>query len=184
MEQESGHDFHDGSLNAGKAPDKQKSCGGLNTYGRARCGTVTRTLVLNGARSSIVRAPLRRGIQRAFARQKARLIESQAITMAGEFHQPLIRLRAVTGLRAVIEGFAARNAPRRVAEGGDKRELLEGFVRLERAAINGDAAATIAADRALHLTIVRTANIDLLQRVWETVANVMEWFRVNNTLNL
>ena len=104
--------------------------------------------------------------------------------MATEFGRPLTQLRAVAELRGVIEGFAARTAARRIAEGADKRPLLDGFARLERAAAKGDATGAILADRELHLIVVRTANVDVLEKVWEPVAAAMGWFCVENPLNL
>lgn len=157
-----------------------------------KIGMVSRSLGHRGARSGMASRAMRHGGwfaagQVETARDKASrpcFTQSGGMVVSGEFQQPMTQLRAVTELRSVIEGFAARTAARRIAEGADKRPLLTSFARLERAAAAGDPAAAIAADRDLHVAIVRAAQVDILEGVWEAVANAMEWFRVENTLNL
>lgn len=96
--------------------------------------------------------------------------------MVNQFSRPLTSVRAVTELRAAIEVFAARSAARRVADGADKGPLLDAFARLERTAANSDVAGEIVADRELHLTVVRMADVQALQEVWEVAAREMKWF--------
>lgn len=89
--------------------------------------------------------------------------------------QPPVDSRgSVSDLRATIEAFATRCAARRVAQGADKRPLLEAFARLERTAANNDVAGEIFADRELHLTVVRMADVQALQEVWEVAAHGMK----------
>ena len=75
----------------------------------------------------------------------------------GRFSRPLTSIRAVSELRGVIEGFAARTAARRIADGADKRPLLEAFARLARTAAEDDVAGEIAADRDLHPLMIFTS---------------------------
>ena len=101
--------------------------------------------------------------------------------MMGRFSRPLTSMRAVSELRGVIEGFAARTAARRIADGADKRPLLEAFARLVRTAAEDDVAGEIAADRDLHLLMIRTADVEGLEKAWEVVAGSMDWFRIETT---
>jgi AraC-like DNA-binding protein len=88
----------------------------------------------------------------------------------------LTRMKAVTEMRAAIDGLAARYAARRVAEGADPEPLLEALARVRDAAQAGDCERVIADDRALHLAIVAFAGVDGMRRVWETAASHMEPF--------
>jgi AraC-like DNA-binding protein len=89
-------------------------------------------------------------------------------------------MRAVTEMRAAIDGFAARYAARRVAEGADKRPLLHAFRQLQQAAAGDDYRRMAQTDRDLHLAIVRLAGVDGLVDVWESAARTMERFRVES----
>ena len=91
--------------------------------------------------------------------------------MTSPFSRPLTPMRSVSELRATVEAFAARCAARRVAQGADKAPLLEAFARLQCAASRGDPAGEMVADRELHLAIVRLADVQTLQQVWEAAAN-------------
>ena len=92
----------------------------------------------------------------------------------------LTPMRAVTEMRAAIDGFAARYAARRVAKGADKRPLLHAFKQLQHAAAGDDYRRMAEADRELHLAIVRLADVDGLVDVWESAARTMERFRVES----
>ena len=89
-------------------------------------------------------------------------------------------MKTATELRSVVDAFAARQAARRVAAGGDKRPLLATFRRMQQAAAADDYAAMAAADRALHLTIVELAGVDGLAATWRAAAEPMERFRVRS----
>jgi AraC-like DNA-binding protein len=89
-------------------------------------------------------------------------------------------MKTATELRSVVDAFAARQAARRVAAGGDKRPLLATFRRMQQAAAADEYAAMAAADRALHLTIVELAGVDGLAATWRAAAEPMERFRVRS----
>ncbi len=92
----------------------------------------------------------------------------------------LTPMRAVTEMRAAIEGFAARYAAAQVAKGADKRPLLQAFKQLQQAARDSNYRRMAEADRELHLAIVQLANVDGLVEVWQAAAKVQERFRVES----
>jgi AraC-like DNA-binding protein len=85
-------------------------------------------------------------------------------------------MRPLTDLRAVLDAFAARQAAERVASGADKQPLLAAFWRLQQAAIGGDHRGMAAADRRLHETIVRLADVPGLEASWQAAADANEPF--------
>jgi AraC-like DNA-binding protein len=89
-------------------------------------------------------------------------------------------MKTATELRSVVDAFAARQAARRVAAGGDKRPLLATFRRMQQAAAADDYAAMAAADRELHLMIVELAGVAGLAATWRAAAEPMERFRVRS----
>lgn len=92
----------------------------------------------------------------------------------------LTPMRAVTEMRAVIDGFAARHAAARAAEGADKEPLLRAFKALQDAAGRGDYGEMAKADRRLHLAIVELADVDGLAKVWNAAVEAQEQFRVES----
>lgn len=89
-------------------------------------------------------------------------------------------MRAITEMRAVVDGFAARYAAARVAGGAVKRDLLDGFFRLQQAVRCGELPEVAEADRSLHLAVVELAGVEGLREVWEAAAEKMENFRVES----
>ncbi len=89
-------------------------------------------------------------------------------------------MRAVTQMRAVIDGFAARYAAIRAAAGAEKAPLLKAFKRLQQAAAEDDYARVARADWALHLAIVRMAAVEGLEAVWKAAASAMDVFHVES----
>lgn len=87
-------------------------------------------------------------------------------------------MRAVTELRAVIDGFAARRAADRVKSGVDPEPLLIAFERLQASAKASDYSGFILEDRAFHLKIVELTGIEPLSHVWRLVGEYQEPFRV------
>ncbi|MEX1039040.1 MAG: helix-turn-helix domain-containing protein [Pirellulaceae bacterium] len=92
----------------------------------------------------------------------------------------LTPMRSVTQMRAVIDGFAARCAARRTAEGASAKPLLDAFKEMQTAARAGDYEQFIRIDRQLHLTIVDLAAVDGLRDVWLTCARYQESFRIES----
>lgn len=88
-------------------------------------------------------------------------------------------MRAVTELRAVIEGFAARHAAERVKAGANPEPLLVVFERLQACTNAADYSGFIVEDRAFHLAVVQLAEIDELRHVWRLVSDFQEQFRVD-----
>jgi len=86
--------------------------------------------------------------------------------------------KALTELRAMIDGFAAHYAALRVGQGVSFRQLLTAFQRLQKAAQAGDPRAMAEADRALHLAIVQMAGVPTLEAIWIAVAQEQDVFRV------
>jgi DNA-binding GntR family transcriptional regulator len=76
-------------------------------------------------------------------------------------------MKSIIGLRATLEGFAARYAAKRVRDGADVQPLLDRFVRMERAARNTDYSQFAAADRATHRTIIDLADVPALLESWQ-----------------
>jgi AraC-like DNA-binding protein len=92
----------------------------------------------------------------------------------------LTQMRAVAGMRSVLDGFAARCAAARVVQGADHRALLDAFSRLQRATASGKHQATAQADAALHLAIVQLADVQGLLDVWNTAFRVQDAFRTES----
>jgi len=93
-------------------------------------------------------------------------------------HVSLTPMRTVTQMRAVIDGFAARCAAQRVADGGLPQPLLDVFKQMRSASKAGDYEQFIRIDRRLHLTVVDLANVEGLREVWLTCAQHQERFRI------
>ena len=89
-----------------------------------------------------------------------------------------VAIKAVTELRATLEGFAARYASIRVQEGADPQPLLAQFSRMEQAARRSNYRQFAAADRELHHQIVVLANIPALLDSWRAVFEVQDHFRI------
>jgi len=87
-------------------------------------------------------------------------------------------MKAVTGLRAALEGFAARHAALRVGEGTAPRRPLECFRRLRLAAEAGNYPRFAAADGALHRSIIRLADVPGLAGAWEAAFAAQSEFRL------
>ncbi len=87
-------------------------------------------------------------------------------------------MREITQLRAVLDGFAARCAARRVLDGADPAPLLASFEQMERAVNDGDYDRFIAVDRDLHLVIAQLADVHGLIEVWETCREYWDSFRI------
>jgi AraC-like DNA-binding protein len=85
-------------------------------------------------------------------------------------------MRPLTDLRAVLDAFAARQAAERVAGGAKKQPLLAAFKRLQQAAVDGNHRSMAAADRRLHETIVRLADVPGLDASWQAAADANEPF--------
>lgn len=85
-------------------------------------------------------------------------------------------MRPLTDLRAVLDAFAARQAAERVAGGANRQPLLAAFKRLHQAAIDGNHHSMAAADRRLHETIVRLADVPGLDASWQAAADANEPF--------
>ncbi len=91
---------------------------------------------------------------------------------------PITPMKAVTGLRAALEGFAARHAALRVGEGITPRAALECFRRLRLAAEAGDYRRFAAADAALHRSIIGLADVPGLAAAWEAAFAAQSEFRL------
>lgn len=86
-------------------------------------------------------------------------------------------MKAVTGLRAALEGFAARHAALRVGAGAPPQALLASFERLRRAAEGGDHRRFAAADEALHRAMVELADVPGLTGAWQAAFAEQDVFR-------
>jgi AraC-like DNA-binding protein len=86
-------------------------------------------------------------------------------------------MKAVTGLRAALEGFAARHAALRVGAGAPPQALLASFERLRRAAEGGDYRRFAAADEALHRAMVELADVPGLTGAWQAAFAEQDVFR-------
>ncbi|MBA4015707.1 MAG: hypothetical protein C0483_00820 [Pirellula sp.] len=87
-------------------------------------------------------------------------------------------MKAVTNLRAVLEGFAARHAAARVQSGVAPRKPLECFRRLRAAAEAGDYRKFAAADGALHRSIIELADVPGLAPSWQAAFAAQSEFRL------
>jgi len=90
----------------------------------------------------------------------------------------LTPIKAVSQLRAVVDGYAARCAAARAAQGADHKPLLAAFKRLQQTARSGDHEAVADADRELHLAIVALADVPGLADAWKVIAGQFDVFRV------
>lgn len=90
------------------------------------------------------------------------------------FYSPM---RSITDLRATLEGFAARYAAFRVAEGASYQPLLDQFDRMNRAAETMDYREFAACDRAFHQAIIDLADVPALKASWDAVFAVQDAFR-------
>ena len=89
-------------------------------------------------------------------------------------------MRAVTEMRAVIEGFAARYAAMRVASGTKPTELLATFSAMQKTAQAADYDEFMQIDRRLHLAIVKLAEVPGLSEVWLHIAQRQRRFHVES----
>jgi len=96
------------------------------------------------------------------------------------FSLNLTPMRAVTEMRAVVDGFAARYAAARVAGGADKQPLLDAFQRFQLAVREGEHGQVVRVDRELHGTIVRLADVGGLMDVWQTAFAAMNTFHADS----
>lgn len=87
-------------------------------------------------------------------------------------------MKAVTNLRATVEGFAARHAALRVRDGVKPIELLDTFRRLREASDVGDSRLFAAADRGLHRSIIDLANVPGLLATWQAAFRAQNEFRL------
>ncbi|HWL08487.1 MAG TPA: helix-turn-helix domain-containing protein [Planctomicrobium sp.] len=91
--------------------------------------------------------------------------------------EPTSSMKPVTGLRAVLEGFASREAASRVASGSSPDALLELFKKMGLAAENSDYPRLAEIDRQLHRSIVELADVPGLLDAWEAVFQAQNEFR-------
>lgn len=94
---------------------------------------------------------------------------------------PITPMKAVTNLRAALEGFAARHAALRVGEGTVPRKSLECFRRLRLAAEAGNYRRFASADGALHRSIIELADVPGLGASWEAAFAAQSEFRLQTT---
>ncbi|MBN2294190.1 MAG: helix-turn-helix domain-containing protein [Pirellulales bacterium] len=87
----------------------------------------------------------------------------------------LTPMKAVTQMRAVFDGFAARYAAARVARGADPRALLKVFAEMQQSVQDDEHFAEL--DRKLHYTIAELADVRGLTDVWQVVTREQDAFR-------
>lgn len=87
-------------------------------------------------------------------------------------------MKAVTSLRAVLEGFAAREAAERIAQGTSADSVLKLFRDMQRITDAGDYQQFAIVDRALHHAIVELANVPGLAGAWESAFQAQDAFRL------
>jgi AraC-like DNA-binding protein len=88
-----------------------------------------------------------------------------------------IELRRLSALRSELEGFAAREAARRIAQnGGALADLREILGRLAGATLRKDYTGFREADYALHAGIVRLAEVPRLFESWQGVWEAQQAF--------
>jgi AraC-like DNA-binding protein len=105
-------------------------------------------------------------------------MESISKAGAGPASLDLSRMREITQLRSVLDGFAARYAALRAVQGADVRSIWHAFERMTEAAQQEDYERFIVADRELHMAICEVANVPGLTDVWETCRRYWDSFRV------
>ncbi|MEA1952423.1 MAG: helix-turn-helix domain-containing protein [Planctomycetota bacterium] len=86
-------------------------------------------------------------------------------------------MKAVTQMRAVFDGFAARYAAARVAGGADPSPLLKVFREMQLS-VQADDDRFAELDRQLHYTIAELADVRGLTDVWQVVSHEQEAFRL------
>jgi AraC-like DNA-binding protein len=91
---------------------------------------------------------------------------------------PVTPIKSVTSLRAVIEGFAAREAAGRVAQGTSADSVLQRFRDMQVVAAAGDYQRFAQIDLALHQAIVELANVPGLVGAWQSVFEAQNAFRL------
>lgn len=93
-------------------------------------------------------------------------------------------MRLLMELRSCLEGFAARHAAMRVAEGHNPQALLDTFAQLQQAADANDYASFAQADRALHEAIISLAAVPALAQSWKSAFAAQDRFRLRTTYEL
>ena len=88
-----------------------------------------------------------------------------------------VELRRLSELRALLEGFAARNAAVHAGEDAAALKAMRGTLkRLTSATRRRDYAAFRAADHELHAAIVTLAAVPQLPEAWQSVWNALQGF--------
>jgi AraC-like DNA-binding protein len=95
----------------------------------------------------------------------------------------LKKIKLVTDLRGVIDGFAAKHAAINVAKGESPESLFAAYEELEKTVKNADIESFLKIDRKVHLQIVELSGVYGLKDVWQRISGYMTDFNLETLIH-
>lgn len=120
-------------------------------------------------------------VSRVPVREALRILESEGFVTLVPHRGAVVRdlsardVDELFDLRVALEGFAARQAARRCAEGADHSELDALLTEGQEASASGDPIRVLAATAAFHEAVVRLAGHGLLAEVVDPILSRTRW---------
>ncbi|MDR5815106.1 MULTISPECIES: GntR family transcriptional regulator [unclassified Caballeronia] len=128
---------------------------------------------------NVSRGPLREALKSLEANGLVFTVRGKGTYVAEVSHDDFVRM---TGIRAVLEGFAARLVAARCRHEPDVVVQLEqSLAELERAEAGHDAAVLRAVDWEFHELVCTLADNDLLQTTWHSISSLVRLYQQGNT---